>query len=383
MGSVTDFFVNFVVMKILFLGDYSNLHACLASELRRIGHQATVVSDGGSHMKTPADILLVREPGRLNVFRYLFRVMETLPKLEGYDVVQLINPHFLSLRPGRIRYFLDQIRRRNRALFMTLAGDDHYYVKACLEGTAFRFSEYRIGEERTRFSRLHPEHEKEWMCRETASFSEHVYRNLDGAMSVLPEYTMAAEPILGDRVSFTNLPIDLSTIAFEPVSPDKKVRLFVGIRREQNREIQKGTEDLARMALELQSEYPDRCEAIIVENLPLRDYLEQLRRADIVLDQLYAYSPATNALQTMASGKVAATGATEEYYRAIGEPDREAIIPLSPLLDNKETLRRYILDPSPLHSMALEGRRIVEKHNDVVNIAPLFVKRWEEFLRSK
>ncbi len=364
-------------MKILFLGDYSNLHACLAAELRQSGHDVTVVSDGGTHMRTSADIYLSRSPGRLNAFRYLYNVMEVIPELKGYDVVQLINPHFLELRPGRIRYFLDILRKNNRSLFMTLAGDDHYYIKACLEGKMFRFSEYRVGDERTRFTSLFPRHEKEWMCRETSGYTERLYGLLDGAMAILPEYYIAGHPVLGDRLKYTGLPIDLSSVEYRPVAPRDKVNLFVGIRRGNNREIQKGTEDLARMALELQSEYPDRCEAIIVENLPLDEYLRQLQRADIVLDQLYAYSPATNALQAMASGKVAATGSTPEYYSAIGEPDRGAIIPLSPLADNKETLRRYILDPSPLSGMAAEGRRIVETHNDVKKVAPLFVDHWK------
>lgn len=368
-------------MKILFLGDYSNLHAVLASELRRLGHYVTVVSDGGRHLKSRADICLSREPGRLNAFRYLFEIMNRLPALEGYDVVQLINPHFLELKPGRIRYFLEQIRRKNKSLFLTLAGDDHFFIKACLDEKTFPFSEYRVGSERTRFSALFPKSEKEWMCSETTRYTEYLYSVLDGGMAVLPEYQKAAEPVLTDRLSFTNLPIDLSTINFNPVQPEKKVKLFVGIRREQNREIQKGTEDLARLALELQSDYPERCEAVIVENLPLKDYLERLNEADIVLDQLYALSPATNALQTMASGKVAASGVSELYYNAIGEEDKGAVIPLSPLLDNKETLRRYILDPSPLRGMALEGRRLVETHNDVMHIAPKFIAQWEKRLK--
>lgn len=39
-------------MKILFVGDYSGVHANLAAELRRRGHKVTVVSDGGLHMQT-------------------------------------------------------------------------------------------------------------------------------------------------------------------------------------------------------------------------------------------------------------------------------------------------------------------------------------------
>ena len=47
-------------MRILFFGDYSNLHACIAGELRRRGHHITVISDGGRYMDTDKDILLER-----------------------------------------------------------------------------------------------------------------------------------------------------------------------------------------------------------------------------------------------------------------------------------------------------------------------------------
>ncbi len=50
-------------MKRLMLEDYSNLHACLAKELRKRGHEVTLVSDRGGYMKTEADIEMRRRPG--------------------------------------------------------------------------------------------------------------------------------------------------------------------------------------------------------------------------------------------------------------------------------------------------------------------------------
>ena len=45
-----------------------------------------------------------------------------------------------------------------------------------------------------------------------------------------------------------------------------------------------------------------------------------MRQSHLLLDQLYSYSPATNALQAMAMGVVAASGAQPEYYEYIGNP---------------------------------------------------------------
>ncbi len=66
-------------MKILMLGDFSNLHACLAKELKKRGHDVTLVSDKGIYMKTDADVELMRKPGIWGSVRYLYRILALLP----------------------------------------------------------------------------------------------------------------------------------------------------------------------------------------------------------------------------------------------------------------------------------------------------------------
>ena len=127
-------------MKILMLGDYSNLHACLAKELRRRGHEVTVVSDRGVYMQTQADMELRRKPGLLGTLRYAYRIMASLPKWTGYDVVQLINPGFLALKPEKLRMIYDILRKNNRSVFLTLCSDDYFFVKDCVDSDLCRFS---------------------------------------------------------------------------------------------------------------------------------------------------------------------------------------------------------------------------------------------------
>ena len=52
-------------MRILFVGDASNLHNCLARQLRTMGHDAVVASNGSHWMNTGRDIDLTRRPGKL------------------------------------------------------------------------------------------------------------------------------------------------------------------------------------------------------------------------------------------------------------------------------------------------------------------------------
>ena len=93
-------------MKILLLGDYSNVHATLALGLRALGHKVTLASDGDTWKNYPRDIDLKRPSlGKLPSIVYFLRLLRTFRQFKNYDVVQLINPCFLPLKAERIRPF--------------------------------------------------------------------------------------------------------------------------------------------------------------------------------------------------------------------------------------------------------------------------------------
>ncbi len=363
-------------MKILFIGDYSNMHACLGAELKRKGHQVTVVSDGGGFLGSQTDIRLERIPGAVGGMRYLFRLFSILPQLKGYDAVQLINPNFLSLKPGKIKYFFNRIREQNGGMYLSLCGNDYFFVKACDEAKIFRFSEFKVGDNPTEFHKTTPERMNGWLSEANRRWNEVLYEHIDGAMSVLPEYDMAARPLLGDRVHFTNLPVDLSYLPFSPLNIDGPLKIFIGIKA--GMEIQKGTAYMLSVAKELEREMPGKVKVECVRNLPLKEYLKRMKDSHLVLDQFFAYSPATNALQAMAFGKAVGTGAQPEYYDFINHHSSQPIFSLSPLeAPLKERLRSLILDPAPLVDMGRENRKIVERHNDVSIVADRFLNVWQ------
>lgn len=366
-----------MIMKILFIGDYSNLHACLAAELRRNGHDITVLSDKGAYMNTHADIYLDRTPGMMGGAKYLYRLFSILPSLKGYDAVQLINSNFLKLRPGKIKYFFERLRDQNGKMFLTLAGNDYFFVKACAEARMFRFSEFKVGDKPTEFHEGNPAHMYGWISDANRRWSEYLYEKIDGAMAILPEYDMAARDVLGQRLAFTNLPVDLTTLPYSPLETDGPLRIFIGMRG--GMEIQKGTAKMLAICKDLKREMPDRIEVECVRNLPLSEYLRRMSESHIVLDQLYSYSPATNALQAMALGRVAGSGAQPEYYEYIGNPESRPVMCLSPLENNlKERLASFAADPSPLKDMSIKGRMLVERHNDVRKVAASFLSHWEK-----
>lgn len=369
-------------MKILMLGDYSNLHACLAKELRGRGHEVTVVSNRGGHMQTDADQYLSRQPGMLGSIAYLYRVMASLPSWSGYDVVQLINPQFLNLKPDKLRIIFDILKKNNRSVFLTLCGNDHFFVKDCVDTDLFRFSEFRVGKEKAPLAIEEPRRETGWLIPAHASYTKHLYDNIDGAMSVLPEYDMSARLHMSpEKLVFTNLPIELKSYDFTPLDLSGPTRILIGMRG--GMETQKGTAKMLEICHELEAEMPDRLKVDVVKDLSLQDYLKHLRESHIVIDQLYSYSPATNSLQTMAYGRITASGGQPEYYEYIGEETRP-ILRLSPLEDDKtikERLKDLITDKEKMIKMSEEGRQLVEKHNDVEKIAPIFEAHWQKMMK--
>ncbi|MDE7414538.1 MAG: hypothetical protein K2N05_12235 [Muribaculaceae bacterium] len=365
-------------MRILFFGDYSNLHAVIAQELKQRGHDVTVISDGGRYMDTAKDILLDRYPGKLNAVKYLYEVNRLVRKIKDFDVVQLINSHFLNLRPEKIKYFYDILRNNNRSVFLTLAGDDFHFVDACMKSDTFQFSEFMVGKQFTEFEKI-SQRGRLWISESNRKLSEHIYSTMSGAVSVLPEYDIPSRPILKDKLTFANIPINLKSLNYSEL-PEGKLKIFIGIRG--GMEIQKGTGLLLKMAERIEKRFPELCEVECVRNLPLKEYLHRMNSSHIVLDQFYSYSPATNALQAMALGKVVGTGGQPEYYDYIREAERP-IIPLSPLKSSQEWeeyLVSLISDRQRMEEMSRQGRQLVESHNDIGIVVDKFENHWKKII---
>ena len=363
-------------MKILFIGDYSNLHTTLSRELRRMGHQADVLSDRCGHMNLDTDFYLKRTPGIIGGFKYLYDLFNLLPLLKGYDAVQLINTNFLSLKPQKYKYFFDILRKQNGSVFLTLAGNDYYYCKACYDAQIFRFSEFKVGKEFAPGHLAKPEHLYGWISNANKNWADYLLENINGAMAVLPEYEMAAKPILGDKVKFTNLPIDFSELPSNPCHfKDEKVNILVGMRS--GYENMKGSKILYKIAKELEDEMPEKVKTDLVKDLPFKEFLNRLAISDIVLDQLYSYSPAMTALYGMSLGKVVGTGAQPEYYEYIGNPIEKPIFSLSPFdTDIKDRLKTLIENREEIVKKGLQSRHIALENNDAKVVTEKFLSIW-------
>lgn len=371
-------------MKILFVGDYSGFHHTLARQLRALGHECVVASDGSRCMDTTRDVDITRRPGLLNSFTYVGKLVNLFSRFKGYDIVQLINPGFVHLKPEKQRYFFNKLKRSNGKVGLTLAGTDSLYASALMNTDIFRYSEYRVGNALTPYAEAHADVINRWLSAELTEYCKFIYDNVDGAVSALYEYHEAAKPhIAGKPLVYAGIPIDTDNLSFKPIGAGngRKINILAGIKSEMT--LFKGTDRMLAAAREVERLHPDVCRVSEAKDLPLNDYLQRLEEADIVLDQLYSYTPATNALQTMAMGKIAVSGAEPEYYRFIGEEEMRPIVNAVP--DDRALVRQLeelvTMPIEDIRKMSVTGRAFVEKHNSSAVVAQRFLKAWEQMMK--
>ena len=369
-------------MKILLLGDYSNVHATLALGLRALGHKVTLASDGDTWKNYPPDIDLKRPSlGKLSSIVYFLRLLRTFRQFKNYDVVQLINPCFLPLKAERIRPFYHFLRRHNRKVFLGAFGMDHYWVEAGLDCKTFRYSDFNIGY-KVRKSVDNEIWIRDWLYGEKGKLNKEIAENCDGIVSGLYEYDAAYRPHFGDKVRFIPFPIRLdnemareNSCSTKIFTSESKVRFFIGIQK--HRHAYKGTDVMLRALERLKANYPTEVEYVKAENVPFAKYVQLLASSDVLLDQLYSYTPAMNALQAMAQGLVVVSGGEPENYEILGEPELRPIINVLPSQESVyEQLEWLVLNKGKISTLSLQSRKYIEKHHEYIKVAQRYLEFW-------
>ena len=193
-------------MRILLIGEYSNVHWTLACGLRQLGHQVTVLSNGDFWKDYPRDLSLVRRPGRWGGLCYLMRLCTLLPRLRGYDVVQLINPMFLELKAERILPVYRYLRRHNRRVVLGAFGMDYYWVHECITRKPLRYSDFNFGDQ----VRTDPEAQvyiDDWIDTAKGRLNQMIAADCDGIVAGLYEDWVCYHPHFPHKLSFIPYPI--------------------------------------------------------------------------------------------------------------------------------------------------------------------------------
>jgi len=365
------------IMKILLLGEASNLHWTLAEGLRALGHDVTVASNGSNWMNNQRDISLIRNSH--NVFdsiKYIGNILRYLPHFTNYDIVQIKNPIFLDLKPSKNKLIYKFLKANNQKLFLDALATDYYYALLCKNKNFFRYSDFYPNKE----SEIVGDRKKvmdNWLSSPLKDLNIEIAENSNGIIACLYEYYVPYENIYKEKLAYIPIPINISNHKPKSIKSNfEQVNFFIGIQH--NRAADKGTDILYEVLQEVKEKYPKECQIKKVVSVPLQQYNQIMYESDVLIDQLYSYTPATNALGAMAKGIIAVSGAEPEYYDFIGEHDLKPIINVLPdRNDIFKKLENLILNRAGIPLMAQNSRRFVIKHHDHIRVAQQYLDFWE------
>lgn len=379
-------------MKILLLGDYSNVHATLAEGLRSLGHSVIVASDGDEWKNYPRDIDIRRRGEatdhgfrqRLRDVAYYLRLRWLFAtRFKGFDIVQLINPVFVNLKAERIMPFYRMLRRNNRKIIMAAYGMDHYWVKAGLDCNTFEYSDFNFG---NTVRNDIPENEifvRDWLHGAKGRLNIQIAQDCDGIPAGLYEYWQSyvkyLQPDQHHKLKYIPFPIKVEDTSRTSASTNHcgiPIRFFIGIQRQRN--AYKGTDIMLRALRRLKENFPERVEILVAENVPFAEYKRMMDDSDVILDQLYSYTPAMNALQAMSQGIVVVGGAEPEFY------DLQQCGDLRPILNVKpneasvyDALRWIIEHPEELPRLKRESIEFINRWHNHIHVAQQYLEFWD------
>lgn len=364
-------------MKILLLGEYSNVHWTLAEGLRALGHQVTVVSDGDAWKNYPRDIDLQRRSlSTLDTLRYFKDILSLWPRLKGYDVVQLINPVFLDIKAEHLWPFYRYLRRHNGKMVLGALGIDYYWVRVGMDCKTFRYSDFNFGPQLRSYPFM-DEMVATWLHGAKGELNQRIADDCDGIVTGLCEYEMCYRPFFPEKTRFIPFPINRASVT--PVAtlhtPPPPLRCFIGIQRE--RSAYKGTDLMLAALQQLKADYPESIEIIQTENVPYAQYQERMNTSHVLLDQLYSYTPAMNGLLALAKGLILVGGGEEEHYQLLGEHELRPIINVQPTQQDvyDQIRERLLLHPEAVNALQRDSQEFIRRHHDHLHVA----RQYEDF----
>jgi glycosyltransferase involved in cell wall biosynthesis len=123
----------------------------------------------------------------------------------------------------------------------------------------------------------------------------------------------------------------------------------------------------------------EHCEILKAENVPFEQYSRMIEDCDVLLDQLYGYSPAMNALLAMSKGKIVVGGAEPECYDILDEKELRPMINVVPdETDVYNKLKWIVENKNKLATMQQESIDFIKKHHSPAKVAEQYIKFWNK-----
>ena len=378
-------------MKILLVGEYSRLHNSLKEGLIAKGHQTVLISSGdyfkkigqdySFHSSILSDYWIFQKPNNLlhkltgidlvkveRAMRFYFLI----PKLNGFDHVQLINSDAIGTFPLLSRILYKKLFKKIKSRSLLICGDETPIIDYLLKNEL-------------RYSILTPYFEDTSLKKEfqfPLKYSQKNYRktfnwlvqNCQSLIASDLDYKIPMKK-MDYSVNFIPNPINTTKLKYqEPIIKDKII-IFLGINRGSYKK--KGIIFFEKALSIIQEKFNTKVEVIVSENIPYKKYINLYNKAHILMDQVYAFDQGYNALEAMAKGKIVFTGAEKEFETHYNLNKKVAINALPDVDYLVAQLSFLIENPEELIAMGKRARTFIEKEHDYVKIAEKYLNVWK------
>lgn len=370
-------------MKILLLGEASFVHSTLRKGFEALGHDVVLVSSGNI-WDCPRDIDVSRNMrwGKLGGLKVVWKILTNIRVFIGNDIVQMNDFHTMPLKVRWNELFFKFLKRFNNKVVRGCWGDDIVVFDAQARGV-LAYSDTHIGTKPINVEQ-HKWRIEEQNLPEFVSCCRYVNKHADAFAACLYEYYVYYNTEeYRARLHYMPLPMEIPDADSVKVKGRQwPIKVLVGIQK--RRDFIKGAGIIAALVERIAAEHPDKVEVRKVHDVPYGEYCNMLAEADVLVDQLYSYTPSMNSLAAMARGTVVIGGGEEEYYEFIGEEELRPIINVRPFQDeyNLKVLRDALLTPGKISQLSCQSAAFARKHHDYMAVSRQYLKMYEDLLEG-
>jgi glycosyltransferase involved in cell wall biosynthesis len=368
------------------------LHNSLKEGLDSLGHEVIIVGCGDKFKQFPVDYSIyakICNSTKLGNFLYkgirktttvdfekiekAIRFYFLIPKLSDFDHVQLINSDALETYPILSRFLYKKLFAKIKSRSLLVCGDEVPVIEYLLKNEMKYSILTPYFEDKSLEKQFHfplkyatSEYKKtfNWL-------KEHCQNIITSDL----DYEIPMQQ-MGFKTTFIPNPINIDKVEYSPLKIEDKIIVFIGINKLSH--LKKGIPFFEKALAIIKEKYSKKVDIIITENIPYNEYISIYNKAQILLDQVYAYDQGYNALEAMAKGKVVFTGAETEFLKQYQLKENEVCINALPdVNDIVEKLSLLIENPDLILEISKNAKAFIEKDHHYKTIAITYLKTWE------
>lgn len=338
----------------------------LSSAEKKHGIDSTVLNIGNSKFGFGCDI---KKDWDKNKFTYPIKAYLFYKKaIHNYDIFHFnFGRTIFDYKFSMINMIdLIYLKRKNKKIVVTYQGSDSRLAKYSMDNYDINY--FKSYSQKQLKKEYKVDKRKIQRFKKVAKYADIVYATNPDLLNVLPKNTKYRP--------YTKLQIDEWTPSYSDYNKEEICIVHAPTNR-----VIKGTDIVIRVIESLKKKY--KINFLLIEDMSNDKAIELLKKADIVIDQLYIGFYGGLAVESMALGKPVVAYIREDDLKHIPKQMRDEIPIINANESNlEEVLIKLFEQKSDLNKIALNSRRFVENWHDSMKIATDIISDYKKILES-